>query len=350
MSDELAPTPDPQQRDVMAALAAPFDPRELKLKPQVVKGNRGLAAVYVDARVVQERLDEVLGVEGWQDEYTILPDGGVVCSLSLKLGAKWVRKMDVGSPSEQPDGGDRLKAAFSDALKRAAVKFGVGRYLYRLPAQWLDYDPVKKQFTQTPTLPQWAVAGASGPAAVGPGGQQPAALPAAQQTRQGQQQPARQADPPKPFESHEDAVRRVQALDADLAGRSLSRPGDLTNYLAAAVYGAGFDKDRDRDNPDMLAFAYEVVKRFRNMVGAKKRPAPAKQVADQMAEQLQAKLDTAGKARFRDRSGEWLAEQGVPDPAALNKYDYAALARLLADLNTQIEQEKQERQGIEGGY
>jgi hypothetical protein len=38
-------------------------------------------------------------------------------------------KVDVGGPSEQPDGGDWLKAAFSDALKRAAVKFGVGRHL-----------------------------------------------------------------------------------------------------------------------------------------------------------------------------------------------------------------------------
>ena len=49
-----------------------------------------------------------------------------------------------------------MKAAFSDALKRAAVKFGVGRYLYRLPAQWLDYDSQKRQFARPPTLPDWA--------------------------------------------------------------------------------------------------------------------------------------------------------------------------------------------------
>jgi hypothetical protein len=60
----------------------------------------------------------------------------------------------VGSPSEQPDGGDRLKAAFSDALKRAAVKFGVGRYLYRLPAQWVDYDAQKRRFARTPEMPR----------------------------------------------------------------------------------------------------------------------------------------------------------------------------------------------------
>jgi hypothetical protein len=74
----------------------------------------------------------VLGVENWQDEYEILADGSVMCRLKLKLGGEWITKTDVGSPSEQPDGGDRLKAAFSDALKRAAVKFGIGRYLYRL--------------------------------------------------------------------------------------------------------------------------------------------------------------------------------------------------------------------------
>lgn len=145
---------------VTAALAAPFDPGEVKYKPQCVKGNRALAMAYVDARVVQDRLDEVLGVENWQDEYQVLPDGSVLCKLTLKLGDRWITKMDVGGPSEQPDGGDRLKAAVSDALKRAAVKFGVGRYLYRLPARWADYDPARKQFVGGPVArPAAAVAG-----------------------------------------------------------------------------------------------------------------------------------------------------------------------------------------------
>jgi hypothetical protein len=53
----------------------------------------------------------------------------VVCRLRCRIGGEWLTKVDVGSPSEQPDGGDRLKAAFSDAPLQAAVKFGVGRYL-----------------------------------------------------------------------------------------------------------------------------------------------------------------------------------------------------------------------------
>jgi hypothetical protein len=139
---------DPQLEAIQAALAAPFDARAVKLKPQTVKGNRALAVTYLDARLVQDRLDEVLGIAGWKDEYHLLPDGSVLCQLSLLLGGEWVEKQDVGSPSEQPDSGDRLKAAFSDALKRAAVKFGVGRYLYRLAPKWMDYDPAAKRIVR----------------------------------------------------------------------------------------------------------------------------------------------------------------------------------------------------------
>ena len=156
VNEPLAPR-DPRIRAVTDALSAPFDPREVKFKPQMVKNNKALAIAYIDVRLIQDRLDGVLGAESWQDDYEILPDGSVTCRLRLNLGGQWVTKMDVGSPSEQPDGGDRLKAAFSDALKRAAVKFGIGRYLYRLPAQWVDYDPGKKQITRLPQLPAFAL-------------------------------------------------------------------------------------------------------------------------------------------------------------------------------------------------
>lgn len=139
--------------EIRAALADPFPPEDLGWKPQSVKGNRALAVAYIDARMVEDRLDDVFGVGGWQDEYTPMGDGNVMCRLSVKIAGAWVVKTDVGGESEQPDGGDRLKAAFSDALKRAAVKLGIGRYLYELPKQWCDFDPVKKCFSQTPTVP-----------------------------------------------------------------------------------------------------------------------------------------------------------------------------------------------------
>src|SRR5579884_4000770 len=152
----VVPT-SPSVEELTEALAAPFDPREVRFKPAVVSGNRALALAYVDARVIQDRLDEVLGVAGWQDSYRVLPDGSVMCRLRLKIGDSWITKTDVGGQSEQPDGGDRTKAAFSDALKRAAVKFGLGRYLYRLPQLWCDYDPAKRQFVRPPALPAAAL-------------------------------------------------------------------------------------------------------------------------------------------------------------------------------------------------
>src|SRR5437764_7102172 len=151
-TDPVAQEEPPVTADVASLtqqLLAPFETDEVKFKPAVVSGNRALALAYVDARVIQDRLDEVLGVTGWQDEYECLPDGSVVCRLRLRLGDEWITKMDVGGQSEQPDEGDRRKAAFSDALKRAAVKFGIGRYLYRLPQIWGDFDPKKRQFTGT---------------------------------------------------------------------------------------------------------------------------------------------------------------------------------------------------------
>ncbi len=89
---------------------------------------------YISARDVMERLDDVFGVGGWKDSYeTAFDKKLVVCRLSCKIDGEWVTKEDVGGESEQPDEDDRHKSAFSSALKRAAVKFGVGRYLYNAP-------------------------------------------------------------------------------------------------------------------------------------------------------------------------------------------------------------------------
>jgi hypothetical protein len=75
-------------RAIREALLEPFAPEEVKWKPQLVRGNRAMAIAYVDARVVQDRLDEVLGVDGWQDECTLLNDGSVVCKLQLRIGGQ----------------------------------------------------------------------------------------------------------------------------------------------------------------------------------------------------------------------------------------------------------------------
>jgi hypothetical protein len=141
------------------ALAAYFPPHEVKWLPKNVKNGRALGLAYITARAVMDRLDYVLGPDNWQDRYEELPSGSVRCRLMIRFEpeGEWVEKSDVGGRSEQPDEGDRDKAANSDALKRAAVKFGIGRYLYTLSATWGDYDERAKKFTHPPRLPDACV-------------------------------------------------------------------------------------------------------------------------------------------------------------------------------------------------
>jgi hypothetical protein len=233
--------------DIALALAEPFDPGEVHFKPAVVSGNRALAIAYTDARVIQDRLDEVLGVDGWQDEYQCLPDGSVVCRLKLRFGSEWIIKVDVGSPSEQPDGGDRTKAAFSDALKRAAVKFGVARYLYRLPSQWVDYDPQRKQFVKTPSLPGWAL----------PKGNVAAAQPATQ--------PANGMPHSFPRDGGE-LERRLQDYEARLAKDGFCVPGELIRHVVDVVSRSGrkpgYGPRMSTWGERAIALAIETVKAF----------------------------------------------------------------------------------------
>ena len=146
--------------EVWRKLAEPFPPGEVQWRVEALSRDkkRALVVPYVDARTVLDRLDKVVGPEGWHDAYEVLSDAERLvkdergerrerlCEVKCRLTVLGVTKEDVGE-------GDSLKAAFSDALKRAAVKFGVGRYLYRLEKQWVDYDPEKGRFTP-PQLPE----------------------------------------------------------------------------------------------------------------------------------------------------------------------------------------------------
>jgi len=113
-------------------LAAPFPPAAIhwRLGP----GNR-VALAYLDARNVMERLDEVVGIDGWSDSYEY-DQRTCVCSLSLNIAGQWVSKSD-GAGATDIEG---EKGQISDALKRAAVKFGIGRYLYALPTTFVETD------------------------------------------------------------------------------------------------------------------------------------------------------------------------------------------------------------------
>ena len=56
----------------------------------------------------------------------------VICRLTIRLpDGTILTKCDAGGYAGLADPGDDDKSGFADAFKRTAVKFGVGRYLYR---------------------------------------------------------------------------------------------------------------------------------------------------------------------------------------------------------------------------
>ncbi|WP_240906931.1 Rad52/Rad22 family DNA repair protein [Paludisphaera rhizosphaerae] len=114
-----------QHIDLFAALAAPFANDEVRTRSQA-----GREFQYVTARTVMNRLDEVLGPANWWDEYTPM-ENAIICKLTLRLpDGTTLTKSDAGGFTTTADTSDYEKSGFSDAFKRAAVKFGVARYLY----------------------------------------------------------------------------------------------------------------------------------------------------------------------------------------------------------------------------
>jgi len=112
--------------EVLAALEAPFAPELVRERV----GHGGFKMKWVPARAVAQRLDQVLGVAGW--DFYVHPVGDsntVAATLTLHFpDGRSTTRMDFGY--ETGGSGESLKEASSDALRRAASLFGVARYLY----------------------------------------------------------------------------------------------------------------------------------------------------------------------------------------------------------------------------
>lgn len=140
-----------QLSEKFAKLRAPFDVELVlwRAGARTKDKKRGQALPYINARLIQDRLDEVMGPENWRNEFAAAPmGGGLMCVLSLRIGEEWVSKADVAQQDEvsensrDPDQAREIaiKGAASDAFKRAAVQWGVGRYLYSFEAPWVELE------------------------------------------------------------------------------------------------------------------------------------------------------------------------------------------------------------------
>jgi hypothetical protein len=119
-------------------LFAEFPRESVHWRAQSMKkdGSAAMALAYIDARDVMDRLDLICGPENWQDSYTETAKGRVICTLTIRIGEEWIAKSDgAGDTAVEGD-----KGGISDAFKRAAVKWGVGRYLYDMPTPWVPCE------------------------------------------------------------------------------------------------------------------------------------------------------------------------------------------------------------------
>ena len=125
-------------------LRAPFRPADVEFRPGATTKDKtkAIGLAYVDKRVYEDRLDNLIGTENWSVEYRQLGDKGIICRLCIN----GVVREDVGEFAQ--DDVAAFPTAVAQAFKRACSSFGLGRYLYSLPQIWAEYDADRRNFTQ----------------------------------------------------------------------------------------------------------------------------------------------------------------------------------------------------------
>lgn len=118
------------------------EPMPLKWRVQTTYADKAIMSSYVDARDVQDHLDNVVGPNNWRNEYKEI-NGKLFCGISILVGEDWVTKWDVGTPSKI----DSDKGHASDAFKRAAVHWGINRAAYQVRAVTLNCKKEGKKIT-----------------------------------------------------------------------------------------------------------------------------------------------------------------------------------------------------------
>jgi hypothetical protein len=156
-------------------LSAVFKQDELEWRLQQAQtGNNGIwgrALVYVTNRAIMDRLDKVVGPENWKNEFRPAPngEGALLCGIGILVAgdadtpSEWITKWDgAENTATEP-----VKGGLSASMKRAAVQWGIGRYLYYIENDYIQVTDDGRFYGKTkekddfrwnpPTLPEWAI-------------------------------------------------------------------------------------------------------------------------------------------------------------------------------------------------
>lgn len=199
------------EQEMMREFQKPFAANEVEWRVQRCGVSNGkpwaFVLCYLTNRAIQNRLDEVAGLANWRNEFTKWGEKSTLCGISIRIGGEWITKYDGASETDI----EAVKGGFSDSMKRAAVQWGMGRYLYNLTEnfaicsferqngpEWNRATADGKPFYwKAPALPDWALPGHSdggkAPAGMTTGQTQKASPQAPAQPQNGQNQPSPRA-------------------------------------------------------------------------------------------------------------------------------------------------------------
>lgn len=159
-------------KDCWSRLKEPFPQKDIEWRiarsGKNTKGIWAMCLAYVTNRAIMDRLDEVLGPDKWYNEFKEGPHGGVICGISIFLEDRG----EYGEFLTKWDGAENtnieaIKGGLSGAMKRAAVQWGIGRYLYNFKEGFAtitdngEFRAKTKEGTNfkwnPPALPEWAL-------------------------------------------------------------------------------------------------------------------------------------------------------------------------------------------------
>ena len=178
-----------------------------------------------------DRLDEVCGPENWSSSYNVYPDAKFVeCTITIAGTSK--------SDAAEFTAIEAIKGGYSDSLKRAAVHWGIGRYLYRLTETWARCSSDKQDgwnyakskdgkafYWAPPELPAWAL----------PGGKVPAAVVESQMREPGEEDEAHAGPALAPMAS-QPQIKLIRALS-----KELGYTGDVMKDMFKRKFGEHID-------------------------------------------------------------------------------------------------------------
>lgn len=125
-------------QELCQALSAPFSSADIEWRVSATNQDktRGLAVPYVTNRAIQNRLDHTVGIDGWHNDFVPWKgERAQLCGISIYFPdlQTWITKWDGADDSDI----ESVKGGLSDSMKRAAVEWGVGRYLYGMTQVWV---------------------------------------------------------------------------------------------------------------------------------------------------------------------------------------------------------------------